>query len=215
MRAPRWKNRKPWSHRSGADTCRKPAQPAAKQRADSIFLQGQLTSNVQHALDASTQQKTYLETLLQQYQSAQASLNGDSTGVSTQALDKELQDLRFQLQDLRTRYTDGHPDIVALKDKIAKNEVLRNRQMEAETAANQQNSKATNVIDFSAAEGVQRGAPTAVMQLQSQLKANQLEIQNEQQTRPKSLEAQTAEYQGSLEFDSANRTRARGGFSRV
>src|ERR1700674_3289136 len=158
-------------------------------------LQAQLAST-QHALDTSKQQKIYLESLLQQYQSAQASLGGDSTVLSTQALDKELQDLRLRIQDLRSRYTDGHPDIVALKDKIAKTERLR-KQAEEEITSNQQTGKSTNAIDFSAAEGLQRGAPTAVMQLQSQLKANQLEIQNEQQ-HAKDLESQTAVYQGRL-----------------
>jgi polysaccharide biosynthesis transport protein len=158
-------------------------------------LQAQLAST-QHALDTSKQQKIYLESLLQQYQSAQASLVGNSTAVSTQALDKELQDLRLQLQGLRTRYTSGHPDIVALEDKIAKASALR-QQAEAEIASSPQPSKAANAIDFSAAEGLQRGAPTAVMQLQSQLKANQLEIQNEQQ-HAKELESQTAVYQARL-----------------
>jgi succinoglycan biosynthesis transport protein ExoP len=158
-------------------------------------LQAQLAST-QHALDTSKQQKIYLESLIQQYQSAQASLGGDSTVISTQALDKELQDLRLRIADLRTRYTDDHPDIVALKDLIAKTEGLRKR-AEAEITSNQQSGKATNTIDLSAAEGVQRGAPTAVMQLQSQLKANQLEIQNEQQ-HAKDLESQTAVYQARL-----------------
>ena len=158
-------------------------------------LQAQLAST-QHALDTSKQQKIYVESLLQQYQSAQASLGGDSTAVSTQALDKELQDLRIQMQSLRTRYNDGHPDIVALQDKIARTELLR-KQAEAEIASNQQTGKTANTIDFSAAEGVQRGAPTAVMQLQSQLKANQLEIQNEQE-HAKDLELQTAVYQARL-----------------
>jgi succinoglycan biosynthesis transport protein ExoP len=99
------------------------------------------------------------------------------------------------LQNLRTRYTDGHPDIVALKDKIAKAEALK--KADAETAANQPTNNPTSVIDFSAAEGVQRGAPTAIMQLQSQLKANQLEIRNEQQN-VKNLQAQTAQYQARL-----------------
>lgn len=158
-------------------------------------LQAQLAST-QHALDTSAQQKTYLESLLAQYQSAQASLGGDSTVISTQALDKKLQDLRLQMQDLRTRYTEGYPDIVALNDKIAKTETLR-KQAEADIASNQQVGKAANAIDFSAAEGVQRGAPTAIMQLQSQLKANQLEIRTEQQN-AKELEAQTAAYQARL-----------------
>jgi polysaccharide chain length determinant protein (PEP-CTERM system associated) len=172
-------------------------------------LPGQLQSNVQilaglqaalastqHALDSSKQQKIYLESLLQQYQSAQASMGGDSNAISTQVLDKELQDLRLRLQNLRTRYHDGHPDIVALEDEIARTEALR-KQNEAEIASNQQASKSVNAIDFSAAEGVQRGAPTAVMQLQSQLKANQLEIQNEQQ-HARELETQTTVYQGRL-----------------
>jgi uncharacterized protein involved in exopolysaccharide biosynthesis len=85
---------------------------------------------------------------------------------------------------------------VALKDEIAKTEVLR-RQNEAEIASSQQTRKSSNAIDFSAAEGVQRGSPTAIMQLQSQLKANELEIQNEQQ-HAKDLETQTAAYQGRL-----------------
>jgi polysaccharide biosynthesis transport protein len=158
-------------------------------------LQAQLAST-QHALDTSKQQKIYLESLLQQYQSAQASLGGDSTVISTQALDKELQDLRLRIQGLRTRYTEGHPDIVALKDKIARTETLR-KQSEAEIASNQHAGKATSAIDFSAAEGVERGSPTAIMQLQSQLKANQMEIQNEQQ-HAKDLESQTAVYQARL-----------------
>jgi len=158
-------------------------------------LQAQLAST-QHALDTSKQQKIYLESLLQQYQSAQASLGGDSNVISTQALDKELQDLRLRIQGLRTRYTDTHPDIVALKDKIAKTEALR-KQTQAEITSNQQNGKSANAIDYSAAEGMERGAPTAIMQLQSQLKANQLEIQNEQQ-HAKELESQTATYQARL-----------------
>jgi polysaccharide biosynthesis transport protein len=158
-------------------------------------LQAQLAST-QHALDTSKQQKIYLESLLQQYQSAQASLGGDANVISTQALDKVLQNLRLQIQNLRTRYTDTHPDIVALKDEIAKTEALR-KQNEAEIASNQQTGKPTNPIDFSAAEGVQRGSPTAIMQLQSQLKANQMEIQNEQQ-HATDLELQTTAYQGRL-----------------
>jgi protein tyrosine kinase modulator len=158
-------------------------------------LQAQLAST-QHALDTSKQQKIYLESLLQQYQSAQASLGGDSSVISTPALDKVLQDLRLQIQNLRTRYTDDHPDIVALKDEIAKTEALR-KQNEAEIVSNKQSGKSTNSIDFSVADGVQRGSPTAVMQLQSQLKANQLEIQNEQQN-ARELESQTAAYQARL-----------------
>jgi polysaccharide chain length determinant protein (PEP-CTERM system associated) len=158
-------------------------------------LQAQLAST-QHELDTSRQQKIYLESLLQQYQSAQASLGGDANVISTQALDKVLQNLRLQVQNLRTRYTDDHPDIVMIKDEIAKTEALR-KQNEAEIASHPQTGKAASAIDFSAAEGVERGSPTAIMQLQSQLKANQLEILTEQQ-HEKELESQISVYQGRL-----------------
>ena len=158
-------------------------------------LQAQLAS-IQHALDTSKQQKIYLESLLQQYQSAQASLGGNSNVLSTQALDKELQDLRVQVQGLRTRYTNDHPDIIALEDKIAKTEALR-KQAAAEIASHPASGKTSKPYEFSATDGLERGAPTAVMQLQSQLKANQVEIQNEQQ-HAKELESQTAVYQARL-----------------
>jgi len=158
-------------------------------------LQAQLAS-IQHALDTSKQQKIYLESLLQQYQSAQASLGGNSNVLSTQALDKELQDLRVQVQGLRTRYTNDHPDIIALEDKIAKTEALR-KQAAAEIASHPASGKTSKPYEFSATDGLERGAPTAVMQLQSQLKANQVEIQNEQQ-HAKELESQTAIYQARL-----------------
>ena len=111
-------------------------------------------------------------------------------------MDKELQDLRVQVQGLRTRYTNDHPDIIALEDKIAKTEALR-KQAAAEIASHPASGKTSKPYEFSATDGLERGAPTAVMQLQSQLKANQVEIQNEQQ-HAKELESQTAVYQARL-----------------
>src|SRR4029077_8072709 len=140
-------------------------------------LQAQL-ENTQHALDASKQQKIYLESLLQQYQSAQANLaSGDSTLTATQVVDKELLGLRLQLDDLDARYTDRHPDMIALKGKIAKTQILE-IETQGGTASNQESSKTTNAVDPGAMEGLQHGSPTAMMQIQSQLKANQLQIQN-------------------------------------
>jgi polysaccharide biosynthesis transport protein len=161
-----------------------------------VGLQAQL-QNTQRALDAAKQQGIYLQSLLQEYQSAQASLgSGDATVISTEALDKELMDLRLRLQDLHSRYTDDHPDIVALKDSIAKSEKLK-QQIEGEVASNQRAGKATKTVDLAAAEGLQRGSPTAMMQVESQLKANQLEIQNYQQ-HEKDLERQNSAYQARL-----------------
>jgi uncharacterized protein involved in exopolysaccharide biosynthesis len=121
------------------------------------------------------QQKIYLESLLQQYQSAQASQDGgDSAVTPSQTLDRELLEMRLRLEDLHSRYTDDYPDIAALQDKIAKTMKLK-EQTESE---------------ISSSQGVSR----AIMQSQSQLKANQLEIQNEQQ-HEKDLESQISAYQ--------------------
>src|SRR4029077_6840019 len=77
-------------------------------------LQAQLQA-AQRSLDGARQQKIYLESLQQQYQSAQTSLSTGNSPTSREALAKELVDLRVRLSDLRSRYTDDHPDIVAVK----------------------------------------------------------------------------------------------------
>ena len=161
-------------------------------------LQNQL-QNSQRTLDAAKQQKLYLESLLQQYQSAQGSLSpasGDSTMTPLQALDKQLQDMRLRLRDLQSRYTEQHPDIISLKDEIAKTEKLE-KQAESDIASNQKNPDRTTAADSAAMGPVQAGAATSLMQVQSQLKANQMEIVNDQ-LREKDLESQISAYQARL-----------------
>jgi polysaccharide chain length determinant protein (PEP-CTERM system associated) len=159
-------------------------------------LQAQL-ENTQHVLDASTQQKIYLESLLQQYQAAQGSPDGgDSTLASMEVLDKELQDLRLRLKDLHARYTDDYPDVAALENDIAITEKLK-QQTEEEMNTNQGTSKMANPLDAATVEGVQHGSLTAMMQVQSQLKVNQLQIQKDQE-HEKDLESQVAAYQARL-----------------
>jgi polysaccharide biosynthesis transport protein len=158
-------------------------------------IQGQLQST-QRALDVAKQQKLYLESLLQQYQSVQANLGGlDLSLTPTQVLDKELMDLRHRLQDLRSRYTDEHPDIASLKYEIAQKEELRKR-AESEMVEGQKDGKAANGVDSEPSEEV-RGSSTSMMQLQSQLKANRLEILNDQK-HEKELESQISQYQSRL-----------------
>jgi succinoglycan biosynthesis transport protein ExoP len=159
-------------------------------------LQGQLQS-AQHALDGANQQKLYLESLQQQYQSIQTSLgNGDSTATSPDTLDKDLTDLRRQLQEARLRYTEDYPDVVQLKDKIAKMEKLK-RDINAEIAASAKPAKTTSDVDPAAAVSVEHGSTSPMMQIQSQLKANNLEIQNYQQ-RQKQIESDITAYQARL-----------------
>jgi len=141
-------------------------------------LQGQL-QNTERALDVARQQKLYYESLQQQYQSAQGT------------------DLRLQLANLRSKYTDDYPDVVALKEKIAQSENLK-KQIEAEVASNQ---KAENAIKNSVATPglAEQGQhdKTTMMQIVGQLKANQLEIQNYER-RQQDLESQISTYQARL-----------------
>src|ERR1700674_3736970 len=165
-------------------------------------IQAQL-QNSHQALESARQQKAYLESQLRQNQSAQASSgsggagNGTARGIADSAtpakeLDKELMDLRLRLQDLQERYTDDHPDVVALKDKILKKEELR-KHAEDEVAANPSSRKTANAANSASMEDVHNSSSTSLMQLESQLKANQLEIQNYQKHESE-LESQVSAY---------------------
>ena len=151
-------------------------------------LQSQLQS-AQQNMDAAKQQKLYLESLLQQYQSAESSIGviGNSGGPQ---IAETLPEMRQRLLDLQSRYTDGHPDVMALKAKIAQAERLK-KQAESESAEQQKNGKTPAVVE------PQYGSPTPIMQVQSQIKANQLEISNIQQHQ-KDLESQITGYQARL-----------------
>jgi succinoglycan biosynthesis transport protein ExoP len=139
-------------------------------------LQSQLQAT-QHAVEAAEQQKLYLQSLLQQYQSVQDSLNnGDSPATPPEALENELKVLRVQLADAQSKYTDSYPDVVALKGNIAKTEKLK-KQIEDEIVAKQQADKETEEPEPRKAS-IRTGTLSPMMQIQSQLKSNQLEIEN-------------------------------------
>jgi len=159
-------------------------------------LQTQL-QNTQRALDGAKQQKLYLESLLQQYQSVQAGLS--KGGATPEALGMQLQELRRRLTEEGSKYTEKYPDVVALKDEIAKTQRLKT-QIENEIASGQKSAQPegkSGAIDVEVDEGSPEGTPTAMMQIQSQLKANQLEIQNYQH-REKALQSEISMYQTRL-----------------
>lgn len=155
-------------------------------------LQAQLQST-QQGLDAAGQQRLYLESLLQQYQSTQITF---SDGTATpQTLESQLVEMRLKLQDLQARYTNAHPDVTKLKAQIAEAERLK-KQSESELAARLKDLKSGKSDDPSPADPEQ-GSSTPMMQLQSQLKANQMEVSNLQK-RQRALESQIATYQARL-----------------
>ncbi len=196
-----------------ADAREKLEEQGAKVRAFKAQHMGdlpdQLQSNVQilsgiesqlegtqRALDRAQQQRLYLQSIIQQYQSVQTDLgNGDSADTPP-ALDKELKDLHMQLAAARGQYTDNYPDVIALKDQIAKTEKLK-KQIEGEIATKQKSGKTDDSGVDVAAAGMQNGAPTPMMQIESQLKANQLEIQGFQR-QEKKLQSRVGEYQARL-----------------
>jgi uncharacterized protein involved in exopolysaccharide biosynthesis len=156
-------------------------------------LQTQLDNN-QRALDGAKQQKLYLESLLQQYQALKVGGDsGDASATSPEVLDKELLDLRTRLADARSRYTDDFPDVVSLKQKIEETERLK-KQIEGEIATNQ---TAANAASVASMDAVQYGSSAPIMQVRSQLKANELEIHNYQH-RAVDIESQIVSYRTRL-----------------
>lgn len=153
-------------------------------------LQQQLQTT-QRDLDGAQQQKLYLDSLLQEYQSEDQSGAG-SVATSPDALDKELTDLRLRLADARAKYTEDYPDVVILKDKIAKAEKLKAQSVQ-EIKANQSTAKEAGDKDSQP----ELASTPVMMQLQSQRKANQLEIENYQK-QVKDINAKIAEYQARL-----------------
>lgn len=138
-------------------------------------LQTELQNN-QNALSAANQQQLYLQSVIQQYQSAQSSLgDGTDSVVTPSTLDKQLKDLQMELAQERSEYTDNYPDVIALKDQIEKTKELK-KQTEKDIASQQKTDKGADGLPLGATAELQNGAPTPMMQIQSQLKANQLEI---------------------------------------
>jgi polysaccharide chain length determinant protein (PEP-CTERM system associated) len=169
-----------------------------------VGIQAQLLSTAQ-ALDASRRQKLYMESLLQQNQSrasldsgssATGDVTGDSTITTSASADKDLPGLRLRLRDLQSRYTESHPDVVALKDKIAKAEKLK-KSVEDEINGSLRSSKITNSADPATNDELEPTASPSMTQLQSQLRANQMEIENYQQ-HERDLESQASSYRTRL-----------------
>jgi len=159
-------------------------------------LQSQLQAT-QHAVEAAEQQKLYLQSLLQQYQSVQESLvSGDSPATPPEALENELKVLRVQLADAQSKYTDSYPDVVALKGNIAKTEKLK-KEIEDEIAAKQQADNEAEAPESHRASVLRNGTLSPMMQIQSQLKSNQLEIENLRKQEIK-IQSEMSQYQARL-----------------
>ena len=115
-------------------------------------LQSQLQTE-EDALNTAKQQRVYLETLLNQYRSLQGAPKGSGSGASANvglpAIDEELEKLRAQLADLRSHYTDRHPDVRKLKQQIADTEKTRDQivaDLKAKASAPAEPATATTAV---------------------------------------------------------------------
>lgn len=133
------------------------------------------------SLNRSQQQKLYLESLLEQYRTAQAAtVRG---GRSASSIDDELSRLRTELAAAQARYTEQNPDVVRLKNEIARAERMK---QSIESGASGDSSEKTVV------------SPSSPMaQVQAQLKANAQEIKSTE-AQLRSLDQQIRSYQGRL-----------------
>jgi len=128
--------------------------------------------------------------LLAQYRSVQQSLNrGNGKGEMPPALDEEIARLKSQLAEVASRYTEKHPDYRKLSEQLQKAERMRDR-----IAAEVKNTPTSDTDDKTPATYSDLKEMSAVLQIQSQVKANELEIANRQQ-QVKTIEAQIDDYQ--------------------
>lgn len=134
------------------------------------------------ALSRAQQQELYLQSLLTQYQAA--SQSGDVPGTAPQAINDRLTTMKAELAAMKQKYTDKHPDVVHLEHDIAATEALK-KQMEKEM-------EASGAVTAGPTQGL-----NSLAQVKSQLKANELEINNRKKD-VKDIEGDISQYQARL-----------------
>lgn len=163
------------------------------QTAANLQILGGLQAGLQaqqDALSRAKQQNTYLESLLSQYRSLGpgSARPGEAVPGGLASIDQELDRLRAQLTDLSSHYTDKHPDVRKTKEQIAKTEKMRKKFL-ADTNNN------STVAGSAANSGESKSA--AMLEMESQLKANRAEIANHEAS-IRDLQGKVAQYQGRL-----------------
>lgn len=163
-------------------------------------LQAQLQSE-QDALNNAKQQGTYFQALIGQYRALSGnSATGGGGPTTLPAIDQELDTLRAKLANLRSHYTERHPDVQSLKDEIAKTEKMR-EQLRAGLQSKGKSGGLTAAEPL--AQDMSNPTETsAILQLESQQEANKLEIANREHAIA-SLNARVNEYQARLNSEPA------------
>lgn len=147
-----------------------------------------LTVRLQHTQE----QKLYLESMRAQYKSVDVS--SPQNPKSLGAVDQDLVRLRAELDEARGRYTELHPEVIRLKNQIARAEKLK-QQLETKDASSA--PPAPSVDSKKSVTPAELQAMSPVMQLESQLKANEQEVKDTQ-TQLKAVEEQIQQYESRL-----------------
>jgi polysaccharide biosynthesis transport protein len=154
-------------------------------------LQAQL-QNEEDALNTAKQQRVYLETLENQYRSMQATSKTDSgSPAGLAAVEDELEKLKAQLADLSSRYTDRHPDVRKVKEQIAKTEKIRDQMLASAKTGD------AGAVGASVDIATAKDPTSPLVQVQSQLQANRVEIANRERG-VADLKAKVVDYQARL-----------------
>lgn len=172
-------------------------------------LPSQLNSNVQilaglqtqlqaesEALNASKQQRVYLETLLTQYRVLRPPKDRDAPKGGIAELDDQIDKLKTELRNLSSTYGEKYPEIHKVKDEIAKAEGQRSQLLADQKSKDNKPQPNTQMPD-SVTDAASTRDPSSFAQLQSQMQANQIEIKNREQTIA-TLTARINEYQARL-----------------
>ena len=144
-------------------------------------LQGELQVQ-QDSLARARQQNTYLESLLSQYRALgqTGTRSGEAPPGGLAAIDQELDRLKAQQADLSSHYTDKHPDVRKTKEQIARTEKMREKFLADSSGTSPSEPRSAALLD-----------------LESQLKANRIEIAN-REAAIRDLQGKVGQYQARL-----------------
>lgn len=151
------------------------------------------------ALNQAEQQKLYLQSMLNEYRAFHPKTAKDGSIVPTpDGDDQKLDQLKSQLAGLLAKYTPRHPDVVRLQEEIAAAEKLK-----AQASANTKSPAAGNGTEISVASGAADPQQiAAIVQIESQAKANELDITN-RRNEVKKIESDIESYQQRLNLTPA------------
>lgn len=162
-------------------------------------LQAQLQSE-QDALNAARQQRVYHQSMIDQYRAlAGTPRAANATPGQLTTLDRQLDTLRVKLANLSSRYTDQYPEVQDVKSEIAKAEKARAQLIAS--LGRKANTRGQG-IGSSSPVLADPALNASFLQMQSQLKADELEISSREQA-VANLKSRIGEYQARLSDEPA------------